>query len=98
MRVWTGHPFPLGATWDGVGVNFALFSEHATAVELCLFDPKGRRELARIVRLQFSPTIRFREDEIFEQASRIERLLHDPVVARDIAKRDDDDDDGGDAT
>jgi ribosome-binding factor A len=57
-----------------------------------------RRELARIVRLQFSPTIRFREDEIFEQASRIERLLHDPVVARDIAKRDDDDDDGGDAT
>ena len=38
MRVWPGSPYPLGATWDGVGVNFALFSEHATLVELCLFD------------------------------------------------------------
>ena len=38
MRVWPGSPHPLGATWDGGGVNFALFSEHATAVELCLFD------------------------------------------------------------
>jgi isoamylase len=38
MRVWPGFPYPLGATWDGVGVNFAIFSEHATRVELCLFD------------------------------------------------------------
>ena len=38
MRVWPGLPYPLGATWDGQGVNFALFSENATAVELCLFD------------------------------------------------------------
>jgi len=39
-RLWPGSPHPLGATWDGEGVNFALFSEHATAVELCLFaDP-----------------------------------------------------------
>ncbi|MEO8482865.1 MAG: glycogen debranching protein GlgX [Acidobacteriota bacterium] len=38
MRAWPGSPFPLGATWDGSGVNFALFSEHATKVELCLFD------------------------------------------------------------
>ena len=38
LRVWPGAPHPLGATWDGEGVNFALFSEHATAVELCLFD------------------------------------------------------------
>ncbi|HEX2779249.1 MAG TPA: hypothetical protein VHM30_07110, partial [Gemmatimonadaceae bacterium] len=37
MRVWPGQPYPLGATWDGEGVNFALFSENATAVELCLF-------------------------------------------------------------
>ena len=37
MRVWPGSPFPLGATWDGSGVNFALFSAHATAVDLCLF-------------------------------------------------------------
>ncbi len=38
MRVLPGNPYPLGATWDGLGVNFALFSEHATGVELCLFD------------------------------------------------------------
>ena len=42
LRVWPGTPYPLGATWDGVGVNFALFSEHATRVELCLFDSPGR--------------------------------------------------------
>ena len=45
MRVWPGSPYPLGATWDGVGVNFALFSEHATRVELCLFDtPEAESE------------------------------------------------------
>ena len=38
MRVRPGRPYPLGATWDGIGVNFALCSEHATKVELCLFD------------------------------------------------------------
>jgi glycogen operon protein len=38
MRVWPGKPYPLGATWDGAGVNFALFSENATKVELCLFE------------------------------------------------------------
>jgi glycogen operon protein len=49
MRVWPGDPYPLGATWDGEGVNFALFSEHATAVELCLFgDARDGRETARI--------------------------------------------------
>src|SRR4051812_32667933 len=37
LRVWPGRPYPLGATWDGTGVNFALFSEHANGVELCLF-------------------------------------------------------------
>ncbi len=37
-RGWPGRPYPLGATWDGAGVNFALFSEHATGVDLCLFD------------------------------------------------------------
>src|ERR1041384_5955922 len=35
MKVWPGHPYPLGATWDGAGGNFALFSEHATGVERC---------------------------------------------------------------
>ncbi len=38
MRVLPGKPYPLGATWDGLGVNFALFSENASKVELCLFD------------------------------------------------------------
>ncbi|MDB4877534.1 MAG: glycogen debranching enzyme GlgX [Gemmatimonadetes bacterium] len=38
MRVWPGQPYPLGASWDGQGVNFAIFTEHATAVELCLFS------------------------------------------------------------
>jgi isoamylase len=38
MRVWPGQPYPLGATWTGLGVNFALYSAHATKVELCLFD------------------------------------------------------------
>jgi isoamylase len=38
MRVWPGQPYPLGATWTGLGVNFAIFSAHATRVELCLFD------------------------------------------------------------
>src|SRR3984885_9788477 len=46
--VWPGKPYPLGATWDGEGVNFALFSEHAEKVELCLFDEAGRREISRI--------------------------------------------------
>ena len=47
-RVTEGQPFPLGATWDGLGVNFALFSAHATRVELCLFDSTGETELERI--------------------------------------------------
>jgi isoamylase len=48
VRVSTGKPHPLGATWDGHGSNFALFSANATKVELCLFDTSGRRELERI--------------------------------------------------
>jgi len=46
--VWPGRPYPRGATWDGEGVNFALFSQHAEKVELCLFDDRGRQELQRI--------------------------------------------------
>jgi len=47
-KVWPGLPYPLGATWDGKGVNFALFSAHAEKVELCLFDRTGQYEQARI--------------------------------------------------
>ena len=46
--VWPGKPYPLGATWDGFGVNFALFSANAEKVELCLFDKTGQREVERI--------------------------------------------------
>jgi len=42
LRVWPGHPHPLGASWDGRGVNFAVFSAHAERVEVCLFDAAGR--------------------------------------------------------
>src|SRR5215472_672763 len=41
MRLWPGTPYPLGATWDGAGTNFALFSEVADRVELCLFGDDG---------------------------------------------------------
>jgi isoamylase len=46
--VWPGRPYPRGATWDGEGVNFALFSDSAEKVELCIFDEAGRRERQRI--------------------------------------------------
>ncbi|MFO7586577.1 MAG: glycogen debranching protein GlgX [Gemmatimonadota bacterium] len=49
MRVWPGEPYPLGAVWNGLGVNFAIFSEHATRVELCLFAaPSAEVESHRI--------------------------------------------------
>ncbi len=51
MRVWPGRPYPLGATWDGGGVNFALFSERATKVELCLFDSVDDAREARRIEL-----------------------------------------------
>src|SRR4051794_31372291 len=46
--VWKGFYYPLGATWTGEGVNFALFSENATGVELCLFDRLGQNETNRV--------------------------------------------------
>ncbi|HWC14731.1 MAG TPA: glycogen debranching protein GlgX [Actinomycetota bacterium] len=42
MELWPGNTYPLGATWDGEGVNFAVFSEHGDRVQLCLFDDDGR--------------------------------------------------------
>jgi glycogen operon protein len=46
--LWPGRPYPRGANWDGMGVNFALFSENAERVELCLFDHSGRHEVQRL--------------------------------------------------
>src|SRR5207247_1808817 len=58
MRVWPGRSYPLGSTWDGAGVNFALFSEHATKVELCLFDsPDATGDAERIVLPEFTDQV-----------------------------------------
>src|SRR6266550_4705346 len=45
-RLAPGSPFPLGASWDGLGTNFAVFSAHAERIDLCLFDPSGKRQIA----------------------------------------------------
>ncbi len=59
LRSRPGRPYPLGATWDGAGVNFALFSEHATGVELCLFDAADpAREVERV-------TVREHTDQVW---------------------------------
>jgi isoamylase len=52
MTGWPGKPYPLGATWDGQGTNFALYSEGATQVELCLYDAPDAAEPWRVVRLR----------------------------------------------
>jgi isoamylase len=52
MRVWPGKPYPLGTVWDGHGTNFALFSEHATGVELCLFAGPRDAEPSHRIRLR----------------------------------------------
>ncbi|HEV7661889.1 MAG TPA: glycogen debranching protein GlgX [Chloroflexota bacterium] len=48
LTIWPGRPDPLGATWDGQGTNFAIFAQHATRVELCLFDDVHGKETARV--------------------------------------------------
>ncbi|HEF4757553.1 TPA: hypothetical protein SAP12_005812, partial [Burkholderia multivorans] len=47
-RLEPGRSYPLGATWDGLGTNFAVFSAHAHRIQLCIFDSTGRKELARL--------------------------------------------------
>src|ERR1044071_8576734 len=56
-RLREGLPFPLGANWNGLGVNFALFSANATKVELCLFDDSGSQELERITLPEFTDEV-----------------------------------------
>jgi isoamylase len=56
-RLREGRPFPLGATWTGLGVNFALFAASATKVELCLFDESGEREVERIELPEFTDEV-----------------------------------------
>jgi len=57
QRIWPGLPYPLGATWDGSGTNFALFSAHAEKVELCLFDDRGERERVRLALPEYTDEI-----------------------------------------
>ncbi|HUB12961.1 MAG TPA: glycogen debranching protein GlgX [Acetobacteraceae bacterium] len=52
-----GTPYPLGATWDGLGVNFAVFSAHATRIDLCLYEPSGRHEIARFTLPEYTDEI-----------------------------------------
>jgi glycogen operon protein len=52
-----GLPFPRGATWDGNGTNFAIFSANATKVEICIFDSSGDREIARIALPEYTDQI-----------------------------------------
>src|SRR6187551_3307325 len=52
-----GRPYPLGATSDGLGINFAVFSAHAEKLELCLFEPSGRHEIARYVLPEYTDEI-----------------------------------------
>jgi len=56
-RIEPGHAHPLGATWDGKGTNFALFSAHAERVELCLFDRSGKREVARYALREYTDQV-----------------------------------------
>jgi ribosome-binding factor A len=79
---------PLGATVEGYDAAPLIKALNRAAGYF-------RGMLAREVRLQFSPTIRFKLDESFDEASRIEGLLHDPAVARDL-ERDDDDEEADD--
>ncbi|MBL9163980.1 MAG: glycogen debranching protein GlgX [Planctomycetaceae bacterium] len=58
MRIWPGRPYPLGATWNGKGVNFALYSENATKVELCLYNsPDDDKETERITLVEHTDMV-----------------------------------------
>jgi len=83
------------ATAFVVPLGVAVQNDDSTPLIKALNRASGyfRGLLAREVRLQFSPTIRFKLDESFMEASRIEAKLHDPAVARDLQSHDDDQDD-----
>jgi isoamylase len=57
LKTWPGQSYPLGATWDGSGVNFALFSENATAVELCLFEGPDASHETRVPVLEHTDQV-----------------------------------------
>ena len=88
LRNATAFVVPLGATVEGYDAKPLIKALNRAAGYF-------RGMLAREVRMQFSPTIRFKLDESFDEASRIEAALHDPAVARDLAGDDDDEDTDG---
>jgi glycogen operon protein len=53
-EIWPGKPYPLGASWDGKGTNFAIYSENATSVELCLFGKSGHEEQHKIPFIEYT--------------------------------------------
>ncbi len=57
MNTWPGKPYPLGGNWDGSGVNFTLFSENATKVELCLYDESGNQETGRVTLTEYTDRV-----------------------------------------
>ncbi|MBF0142353.1 MAG: glycogen debranching protein GlgX [Magnetococcales bacterium] len=57
LRVWPGKPYPLGSSWDGRGVNFALYSENAEKVELCLFNDDGTKETHRLTLPEYTHSV-----------------------------------------
>ena len=65
IEVWPGVPYPLGATFDGAGTNFAVFSEVAQRIELCLFDPPGPDGLVRETRAELPPCSGARSERCF---------------------------------
>lgn len=81
-RVREGRPYPLGATWDGLGVNFALYSRHATRVELCLFDERGR-ERERIVLPEYTDEIWHGYLPDARPGQRYGYRVHGPYAPRD---------------
>jgi ribosome-binding factor A len=85
LRNATAFVVPLGTTVEGYDAAPLIKALNRAAGYF-------RGMLAREVRLQFSPTIRFKLDESFDEASRIEAMLNDPAVARDLERDDEDDD------
>ncbi len=87
MKTYPGRPYPLGATWDGSGTNFALFSENAAKVDLCLFD----REKESCVPVAPGPETRgelvsdTREPEVSREERRFEGKAEFEAEARSLA-------------
>ena len=88
-RTYPGAPYPLGASWDGAGVNFALLSESATAVELCLFEgPEGHQEVARILLTERTDQVWLKDgDTAYEAGAELEVEARSLMVLQQVRRR-----------